>query len=67
MEWKDKVFFINFLLAGEVRAVCGAGQRDRLHCPEGEQPEILAVQDPPLGQAPALQTLLPQVSSEVFI
>ena len=66
MEWRDKDFSIHFLLVGEVRALCGAAQRNRVHCPEGEQPEVLAVQDPALCQAPALQTLLPQVSSEVL-
>ena len=51
----DVILYLS--LPGEVWAVCRAAQRHRLHGPEGEQPEVLAVQGPPLSQAPALQTL----------
>ena len=42
-------------------SVRGAAQRDGLHCPEGEQPEGLAVQDPPLCEAPAIPAVQPEV------
>ena len=45
----------------QVRFVRRAAQRDGLHRAQGDQPAVLAVQDPPVSQAPAL----PAVRAEV--